>query len=286
MEQKIKKVVLVSFGDHRYRNALKRLETYTEKFPFTERHFCDETNTFSKSYWRKLKPWFYRRGFGYWQWKADIVKFFYDKMDEGDIIVYSDCGIVWNPSTNALIRFNEYLQMLSSTTPILAFQEPYIEREWTKGDLLKAVNVYDDDSICGSLQLWTGCFILLKCKITDAFLKDWIPLNDLSKELITDKRSIVPNKIGFKEHRHDQSTFSVVAKKYPHITISWCETNSRDGNWNKLADYPVHAHRTKEINRPKSVVLKNKLLKPWRLFLNFYFRKIRNYEFIVKSYPW
>lgn len=49
-----------------------------------------------------------------------------------------------------------------------------------------------------------------------------------------DRCSAVPNKEGFKEHRHDQSSFSVQVKKMPHTEISW------------------------------------------RMFLNFYFRKMRN----------
>ena len=39
-----RRIVLVSFADSRYANALKRLERYTEKFLFTERHFHTEKN--------------------------------------------------------------------------------------------------------------------------------------------------------------------------------------------------------------------------------------------------
>ena len=49
----MKRIVLVSFADRRYRNAMKRLDIASANFPFTERHFCDETNTFDKKYWRK-----------------------------------------------------------------------------------------------------------------------------------------------------------------------------------------------------------------------------------------
>ena len=72
--------------------------------------------------------------------------------------------------------------------------------------------------------------MLMKSPVSEKFLNDWIALNNLSKELITDKRSIVANKSGFKEHRHDQSTFSLTAKRYPHTEISWKETHVEDGN--------------------------------------------------------
>lgn len=290
MVNKERTISLVSFADRRYRNALKRMAKNTEKFPFTERHFCDETNSLDQSYWRKLKPWLYRRGFGYWKWKADIVKSFFDKMSDGDIIVYTDGGIVWNNSDKALERFQDYLDMLTLEKTILAFQEPYIEQEWTKGDLLKAVGVYDDDAFIGTNQLWGGCFMLMKSPVSEKFLNDWIALNNLSKELITDKRSIVANKPGFKEHRHDQSTFSLTAKRYPHTEISWKETHLEDSNCLNVdaanCNSPILAKRTKEIGRPKSEIIKNKLLRPWRMFLNFYFRKIRDYEFADTKYPW
>ena len=131
---------------------------------------------------------------------------------------------------------------------------------------------------------------MMKSAVSETFLNDWIALNDLKRELITDKRSAVPNKEGFKEHRHDQSTFSVLVKKIPHIEISWRETQVEDRNnpeaWNQMSDFPIWAKRTKEIGRPRSEVIKNKLLRPWRMFLNFYFRKIRGYEFAGTIYPW
>lgn len=285
-----RKIVLVSFADRRYRNAMKRLEKYTESFPFTERHFCDETNTFDKKYWRKLKPWLYRRGYGYWKWKSDLVKSYLQKLDDGDVLVYSDGGICWNSTPQALRRFEFYIQMLSLEKPILAFQESYIEQDWTKGDLLNAAGVYDNDSICKSLVLWSGCFIIMKSPISMKFMDSWISLNAIDKELITDHKSGVPNKLGFKEHRHDQSSFSVLVKQIPHVEISFHETNVEDRDnpeaWKQLADYPILAKRTKEVDRPLSEIIKNKLLRPWRMFLNFYFRKIRNYEFAGTKYPW
>lgn len=130
----------------------------------------------------------------------------------------------------------------------------------------------------------------MKSAVSERFLQEWIALNDLSRELITDKCSAVPNKEGFREHRHDQSSFSVLVKKMPHVEISWRETQVEDRDnpeaWRQLADSPILAKRTKEIGRPRSEVLKNKLLRPWRMFLNFYFRKIRNYEFVGRTYPW
>lgn len=280
------KLVLVSFADNRYRNALKRLEACTKDFPFTERHFHNEKNTFDKQYWRRLKPWLYRRGYGYWEWKGQLVQHYLDKLDEGDFLVYSDAEVYWNATDTALKRFAEYLSMFNDKQQILAFQESCIEQEWTKGDVLQELGVYNDQNICNTAQLWGGCFILRKSEVVCEFVDEWCNINKLEKEYITDKRSESPNKLGFKEHRHDQSSFSILVKKLPHIEISYCETTPpSEQSWQELLAYPIQGRRHKLENRPLGEIVKNKLLRPWRMILNIYFRKVRKYEYIG-GYSW
>lgn len=280
------KVVLVSFADSRYNNALARLEYYTRDFPFTERHFHTEKNTFTKAYWRQLKPWLYRRGYGYWVWKGELVNHYLEQISIGDYLIWSDAGVYWNSSEAAIKRFKDYLDLLNEDISVLAFQEPYIEQEWSKGDLLSVLGVYDNTDICLSNQLWGGAFIIRKSFTSCQMISEWIKVNKREKELVTDKKSEVPNKKGFKEHRHDQSSFSILVKKIKHIEISYNETHQRNNNWDCLNDFPIQARRQKENDRPISVVLKNKLLRPWRDFLNFYFKKLKHYEYSCDHYPW
>lgn len=275
------KLILVSFADTRYRNAQKRLNAYTSQFPFTERFFLNETNTFSEAYWKKLKPWLYRRGYGYWEWKAKVIQEYLNKVNDGDIVIWSDVGVFWNSSEKALERFSEYIKMLDKTD-VLVFQEPCIEQEWTKGDVLEKLRIYDDESICTSFQLWSGCFFLKKSPLTLKLVDEWAKLNLRINELVTDKRSKVPNKPGFKEHRHDQSSFSILVKKTPHIEISHKEVEAAEDvnkNWDKLSSYPIQARRLKWYGKPLSERIKNKLLCPWRLFLHLYFKYYRSYDY-------
>lgn len=58
-------------------------------------------------------------------------------LEEGDILVYSDGGNHFE--YNALPRFEEYLSMLSLDKPILAFQQPYLEKDWTKMDIFNRI---------------------------------------------------------------------------------------------------------------------------------------------------
>ena len=280
------KLILLSFADKRFRNALKRLDEYSMPFPFDERYFLTQDTSLSKEYWRDLKPWLYRRGYGYWAWKASIVKDYINRLDDGDIIFWADAGVYLNDSENAKIRFKEYVSMLQGDKDLLVFQQPTVEKEWTKGDVLEVLNAYNKKDITDSFQLWAGCFFIKKSKQSLEFLDRWISMNELSKELITDKKSTKPNFSGFKEHRHDQSIFSVLVKTYPHVEISYEEVQVTDGNWAALCDYPIQGRRHKEIDRPWLEIIKNKLFRPWRTFLHFYFRKIRHYEYLCDHYPW
>lgn len=278
------KLILISFADKRYRNSLMRLDKQTKDFPFDERYFLTQDNCLTKEYWRSLKPWLYRRGYGYWDWKSHLIKEYIEKVDEGDVVVWSDVGVYWNSLPNAMARFHEYVSLLN-TTNIVAFQEPYIEQEWTKGDLLEKLGVYDNNEVCETNQLWSGCMFIKKNKVTCELVNQWASLDDIRKEYVTDKKSFIPNKDRFKEHRHDQSSFSLLTKQIPHIEISWKETQVTDNNWESLANYPIQARRLKEQDRPMSEIIKNKLLRPWREILHIYFKYIRHYEYLGR-YVW
>lgn len=280
------KLILVSFADNRYKKSLERLKQQTEGFPFDSRFFHTEKNSFTKEYWKKLKPWFYRRGFGYWNWKFRLVLEYLEKLDNGDLLFFSDAGISWNSSPNALALFDSHISLLDGDNDILVFNQPTIEQEWTKGDILAKCGVYDDDNICKSLQLYSGFFCLKKSKRTLELVKRIVDMSDIDLELVTDKHSLTPNKPGFKENRHDQSLFSVLVKLYPHIEIPYSTNYELDKNGNEIVDCPIQVVRRKEIERPINMVLKNKILWPWRLFLHFYFRNFRDYEYTCDHYPW
>ncbi len=80
--------------------------------------------------------------------------------------------------------------------------------------------------------------------------------------------------------------FYNILEAYSHVVVPWQETQVYDGNWDLLADNPIQARRLKEQDRPISEIVKNKLLRPWRDILGFYFTRIRHYEYTCDHYPW
>lgn len=280
------KIVLVSFADSRYKNSFLRLKEQIKGFPFDKLYFLTEKNCLTKEYWRNLKPWLYRRGYGYWSWKFPVVKEILGKLSYGDILFYSDAGVSWNNSDKAIARFNEYVAMLSGSNDILVFDYPAREEIWTKGDVLEALGVYNDERICKSNQVAGGFFCIKKTQRIEKLVDKLIVLCDIQRELVTDKKSIKCNKPEFIETRHDQSIFSVAVKQYPHILLHYNKIYELNDDGTTNEDCPLQIIRHKEAERSMGTVIWNKLLRPWRMILNVYFREFRNYEFGGKGYPW
>ena len=202
---------------------------------------------FLKKNFKLLNPKIYRRGYAYWTWKPYLVEKVLTKLDDGDILVYSDGGNHFE--YNALPRFEEYLSMMSLDKPILAFQQPYLEKDWTKMDVFKQVCPNSYLSFAMTLQLWGGCFILMKSNLTIELLKAWNDIRINHIDLFTDKRSTQSNLEGFHENRHDQSIFSMLVKQLPHIEISWEEVEPLDGNWDGFEKSPIQGKTGTAQNR-------------------------------------
>lgn len=239
------KRIFVSFADTRYIKSLERIKSETEQFGFDERYFLTEKDL-PKDFFKGFNPKIYRRGFGYWTWKPYIVNKMLEKLDEGDILVYSDAGTQWHISGKN--RFEEYINMLSLNTPLLTFQQPFLTKDWTKGDVFHYICSDSWLKYAMELQLWAGTFLLRKNELCMNLFKHWTDIAENHRYLMTDLKSDTPNLSGFIEHRHDQSVFSLLAKQIPHIEISWQEVEPLNGKWNGREELPIWAKRDKSFS--------------------------------------
>ena len=278
------KIIFLSFADTRYHTSLERLKVEVDSFPFTDKYFLTE-NDIPEDFRKSLNYKKYRRGFGYWKWKSFIVKSQLENMDIGDILFYSDAGIHWN--IKGLRRFYNYIDLITNNNngDILAFQEPFIEKDWTKGDLLNYLDSYNDLNIVSTWQLWGGVFAIRKSEESMQAIGKWYDLCKNKFYLITDKESATPNLYGFIEHRHDQSAFSVIIKHYNHIEIPWTETNVlKKEDWSKMNYYPIHARRTIKDELPLTSRVKKLFVKPYAILVGQYLKYFEHFEFKNK-YP-
>lgn len=148
------------------------------------------------------------KGGGYWLWKPYfILKKLYE-LEDGDYLFYSDSGAFFLKNINFLI-----LEMTKSNQDIMGFELPLIERQWTKKELFLNMDC-KDDFYSDSNQLLASYMLIRKSEFSLFFFEQYLAYacNELN---ITDKLDpSVEQSKDYIDHRHDQSVFSLLYKKY------------------------------------------------------------------------
>ncbi|MDR3177344.1 MAG: hypothetical protein LBT96_00015 [Campylobacteraceae bacterium] len=204
------KKILCVFGDSGLAPTLKRFEEQAEEMLYDDIFIYTE-HKLDKEFYDYWQDKFKLRGFGYWVWKPQVILQTLEKMQDGDILQYSDAGCHLNPC--GLRKLDEYFDLTDkSSNGILGFQMFHIEKDWTKGDLFDYFNVREQKDICDTGQFISGIIFIKKCKKSIEIIKDWLKVYYNNFSLVDDSPSNSPNFDGFKENRHDQSIFSILAK--------------------------------------------------------------------------
>ncbi len=274
----MQKIIFITFADSKYQGALERIKSQVNQFTcFTERYYFSEKDL-DLSFRRKLKSFRHPRGFGYWRWKPYIVKQAFDRLNMDDILVYSDVGNWWN--IKAYDRFTDYIEIVNDVdSGLLVFTEDHPEKKFTKGDLFHFLNVQDNPVYTNTKQLWCGCLIFRKTKISIEVIDRWNDLHMNHYDLTTDRKSIKMNFPEFSAHRHDQSTLSLIVKSYSFSIIEKHEIVEPNGQWNLMASFPIQARRSKKRS--------NKWLTfPKRFFLGLYLMVFENMRFNERNTWW
>lgn len=234
--------IYLSYGNYRMRktqqlNGKKIAATgFFDKLILTS--FGDLDKEFVNKYKQILK---YRRLGGYAVWKPYIIKKTLLTLKKDDVLCYVDADFYFTNPIDPVIE-----TMLSWKQPIMPFNYKYgpSEKYWTKRDAfiimgLDGSQFTDTPQIVSGISLWqAGSAFALK------FLDEWMNYAG-DKGLITDVPSRARNYPGFVEHRHDQSLFSLLCKKYDLKPLPF----PREG-WDEKGDhYRFLARSDLRINR-------------------------------------
>lgn len=182
--------------------------TSTGKFDsvrlFTDMDLRDDLEFWSKHSEFILKN---RRGYGYWIWKPYIIKKTMDGLADGDILLFLDAGCEID------IRFAKLFDKLFEIvkTDSIIGSQVCIERRWNKMDLLVELDMLEDRHMIG-MQRQSGTNMFYVCDKTRELVRRWYELA-CNYHFIDDSPSVLPNFPDFREHRHDQSVFSLLTKK-------------------------------------------------------------------------
>jgi hypothetical protein len=181
-------------------NVFEKLILYTDKDLKNDNEFWDKHSTFINN-----NP----RGYGYWLWKPYIIKKTMEMMDDDDILLYLDSGCEIDiRKKDQILKYFDIVK----TEHIIGTNTGCIEEHWTKKDLFLKLNMLDD-KILSSEQHQGGILLINVNSKTRAFINEWYELG-CDYHNIDDSPSIAQNSNVFREHRHDQSIYSLLFKKY------------------------------------------------------------------------
>ncbi|MDR0739162.1 MAG: hypothetical protein LBF33_03360 [Oscillospiraceae bacterium] len=203
-----------------YRSLFKGIFIYNEHSLETE--FLNQFKNFLN---------YETRGFGFYCWKPQIILQSLREMKDGDVLIFTDVGCELHDNFGNSVE--KYLQIIREKKyDLIARQLPEedcAEQYWSKGDILSFFGVYENKETLSSGQLESDRIIVVKSEKTVKMFSKMVEIYKNKFEMMTDKPSVIPNKPGFKENRHDQSLFSLMIKSNPlnlNIKYSLGELNT------------------------------------------------------------
>ena len=150
-----------------------------------------------------------KKGNGYWLWKPYFIQKSLELIEQGDFLFYCDSGSYFINPIQPLIDIVEQCNQ-----DVIPFELGYVEKFWTKRDAFVLMNC-DTPRYTDSKQRLAAFIFMRKSRCSTDFAGEWLHLAEDGR-LITDLDNQLgqPNYPEFKEHRHDQSIYSLLTKKY------------------------------------------------------------------------
>jgi hypothetical protein len=229
---------------NRISNQATELDFFTEIIGFTDHDLKSDI-----TFWEKHGDFISnnKRGYGYWLWKPYLITKQFEKINEGDILIYSDCGCEINK--NGKQRLLEYIELLENDENkygIISFDLCYNEYVYTKSELFdyfeKNGFLENNKNIRINTHTAASIIIIKKNKHSEKIINDWYNIS-CNYDLINDSKHM-DQCDEFKDHRHDQSILSILLNIYGSIKI---KDETYFCNWDDGYKYPFLAKRLNYI---------------------------------------
>jgi len=211
----LSKYYFVSFGGptQNYYNAVNRIHSQINNLKIFDYNikYTDIDLKNDIEFWQKHGKFIEnnKRGYGYWLWKPYIILKTLNKMQNDDILLYADagCEIIMNPTKMKQLFKKCHMY------DILYTSSYHKVKRWTKRDLLNYLNM-DNSYFINSIQSQAGVILIKKNNKNCNIINEWYNIASNNYNFIDDSPSTLQNYNDFVEHRHDQTIFSLLTKKY------------------------------------------------------------------------
>lgn len=156
-----------------------------------------------------------KKGNGYWLWKPYFLKKVYERSNTGDIIIYTDSGLIFNKEITELIE-----KFIEQNLDFYFYDLPLLEQQWTKNKVINYFREMGLRTIEFKNQLSANFFIIKKTDKTEIIVNEYLricQIEGMLDDTLEDEQEYFIN------HRHDQSILSMLAhlhkiKKYKDQT--------------------------------------------------------------------
>lgn len=231
-------------------NMFHEIIGYTDSDLKNDKHFWERHGNFIENN---------NRGYGYWIWKPYLILKTLEKMNDNDILLYLDCGCELN--SHGKSHFYKLIEKVK-TKSFISSRAGSNDITFTKMDTIKHFNFENNMKLLSIPHMQAGTIMLRK---NDLIVKIYNEIYELMSDhyhLIDDSPSINKNCNHFVEHRHDQSVFNLVMKKYrinnydmdPTDWTDW-KTGSQAKYLTTGMNYPIWTNRNKSGKSIKDVVV-------------------------------
>lgn len=211
-----KKFITFGAGEKHYIKAGNRLLNQSKKTELFDEYklYSDIDLKNDKDFWKKHDNFIIKnkKGFGLWLWKPYIIKKSMDTLKDGDILLYLDAGLDLDFRKKNIIKqkFKIVKDDKIIGTYVRKIHGP--EKRWCKMDLIKHMDMLDNKYL-NTQQRQGGTNMFLVCEKTRNLVNEWYDIA-CKYQLLNNLPSTTKNLDCFREHRYDQSIFSLLTKKY------------------------------------------------------------------------
>ncbi len=226
MYQKQKKYFITFGADHPagqyylssddYIAAIKRLGEQAESLDLFDKIIL-YTDTHLKNdqlFWDKHGKFISnnKRGYGYWIWKPYIIGKTMAAMEHGDILTYIDAGCEIDINKKNIL--NNHFEH-ANRDYIVGSLTDHCEKNYNKMDLVLRMDMREHYKYhnWSYRQRQSGLLMFLVNDDTKKIVREWYEIA-CDYHMLDDTPSVNENIHSFNEHRHDQSIFSLLVKKY------------------------------------------------------------------------
>ncbi len=166
------------------------------------------------------------RGYWWYMWKPYVIYKTLKSLNDGDLLFYGDSGMTIYNKADTHKRINNLVSLVKNKekcpTGIVTFittGKPGDRQEFMYNlvDVFEHFGVLNNKDITHTQQCQAGVHMIMKCPKSVEIIELWYKKAVTTPSLfVGDRRIFKPNQTkqmdGFRDHRHDQSVWSIICK--------------------------------------------------------------------------